>query len=441
MSEFWPFVLGIVVFLVGLAISIALHELGHLIPAKLFGVKVSKYMIGFGPTLFSRTRGETQYGLKAIPLGGYIAMAGMYPPAAESTGTSRRHGSARGFFGKIVQDARDVSAESAENVAPERLFYNLPVWKRIVIMLGGPVMNLILGFVLFAILLTTIGSPVSTTTLESVSPCIAESSTCSPATPDAPGALAGLEAGDTITQINGDSVSSWEQVSAAIRSWGHNDLAFTILRDGQELTLVVSPQLTDRPVYQASGEPQVDEQGEIVTESVPFVGISPRQEIAPRPVTEAFTLTGQTISGTAALIVTLPQRLVEVGQAAFGGEERHVDGPISVVGVGRVAGEITGSTQVATEGKVASLLGIMGSLNIALFVFNLIPLLPLDGGHIAGALWEYVRRGWAWLRKKPRPGPVDIARLMPLTFVVVVVLIAMSALLIYADIVKPVVIL
>lgn len=439
MSEFWAYVLGVVVFLIGLAISIALHEIGHLVPAKLFGVKVSKYMIGFGPTLFSRTKGETQYGLKAIPLGGYIAMAGMYPPAPRGRG--KQASRARGFFGQIVQDARDVSAESSENVPAERLFYNLPVYKRIIIMLGGPVMNLILGFVLFAILLTTIGSPTSTTTLESVSSCVTDSSTCTDNSPDAPGALAGLKAGDTITQIDGQSISSWEQVSTAIRESASRDLSFTILRGGQERTVVVTPQLTDRPVYSDSGAPVTDAAGVVVTESVPFVGISPTQEIAPRPLSDAVALTGETISGTAGMIATLPQRLIEVGEAAFGGQARQADGPISVVGVGRVAGEITGSTQVAPEGKVASLLGIMASLNIALFVFNLIPLLPLDGGHIAGALWEYVRRGWAALRKKPRPGPVDIARWMPITFVVVVILVAMSALLIYADIVKPVVVL
>jgi membrane-associated protease RseP (regulator of RpoE activity) len=109
-----------------------------------------------------------------------------------------------------------------------------------------------------------------------------------------------------------------------------------------------------------------------------------------------------------------------------------------VVGVGRVAGEIASLDEIPLASKAAGLLGILASLNIALFVFNLIPLLPLDGGHIAGALWEAIRRGFAKLFRRPDPGPVDLAKLMPLTFGVVVVLGAMSALLIYADIVKPV---
>ena len=431
MSSFWPFLLGIVIIVIGLAVSIGLHELGHLVPAKLFGVKVSQYMIGFGPRLFSRTRGETEYGVKAIPLGGYIAMAGMYPPA-----TKKRRG--RGFFGRIVQDAREVSAESAEGVPPERLFYNLPVWKRIIIMLGGPFMNLVLGFVLFAILLSTIGQVSPTTTLAQVETCITTESSCSATDPVAPGAAAGLQAGDVITAIDGVPTPTWNDLTSAIRASEGNAFDVTVDRNGTSQTLTVSPVMKERIVYDDSGTPVTDSSGRAITENQPYVGIAPTTDFVRQPITAAFDATGKTISGTFEMIIALPQRVYEVGQAAFGGADRALDGPISVVGVGRVAGEITSSNQVTPDSKVASLLGILASLNIALFAFNLIPLLPLDGGHVAGALWEYVRRGWAAVRKKPRPGPLDIARFMPVTFLVVALLIAVSALLIYADIVKPV---
>ncbi|MET1018446.1 MAG: site-2 protease family protein, partial [Microterricola sp.] len=147
---------------------------------------------------------------------------------------------------------------------------------------------------------------------------------------------------------------------------------------------------------------------------------------------------GENISGVTHIILNLPQRMVDVANAAFGPEERDPNGPISVVGVGRVAGEIAALDSLTVESKVASMVGLLASLNIALFVFNLVPLMPLDGGHIAGALWEAIRRGFAKLFRKPDPGPVDMAKLMPLTMVVVIVLGGMSALLVYADIVKPV---
>lgn len=433
--DIFPFLLGVIIFLIGLSLSIGLHELGHLIPAKIFKVRVAQYMIGFGPTLIRKKWGETEYGIKALPLGGYISMAGMFPP-----GNPQKKSAARGFFGKIVQDAREASAESAENVAPDRLFYRLPVWKRIIIMFGGPFMNLVLAFVLFAIIVVGFGMPQATNTLSAVSTCVEATETCSPAAPDAPGALAGLEAGDTIVAIDGSPVSAWDQVSAAIVPAAGSTLSFTVERAGQTLTIPVTPVEVSRPVFGDNGAPVTASNGDPVTQLVGFVGISPVTESVSQPLTAAFPLVGQTVTGTANMILNLPQRLVDVGEAAFGPAERQLDGPISVVGVGRVAGDIAGSDRVTTDGKIVSLLGILASLNVALFVFNLIPLLPLDGGHIAGALWELIRRGWARLRKRPDPGPVDIARFMPITLVVVVVMIAMSALLIYADIVKPVII-
>ncbi|HLU64595.1 MAG TPA: site-2 protease family protein, partial [Protaetiibacter sp.] len=156
------YVLGVVVVAVGLVVSIGLHELGHLIPAKRFGVKVGQFMIGFGPTLFSRRRGETEYGVKLVPLGGYISMAGMYPPARE--GEAARTAST-GFFHTLVQDAREQSAATIAPGDEERVFYRLPVAKRIVVMLGGPAMNLLIAIVLYAVVLCGFGVYQYSTTL------------------------------------------------------------------------------------------------------------------------------------------------------------------------------------------------------------------------------------------------------------------------------------
>jgi membrane-associated protease RseP (regulator of RpoE activity) len=442
-SSIWLFVLGIIIFLVGLAFSIGLHELGHLIPAKIFKVPVSKYFIGFGPKIFSKKVGETEYGVKAIPLGGYISIAGMYPSAPSSgASTSTQKRGIRGFFSKIVSDARESNAESLEGFDESRAFYRLPIWKRIVVMAGGPVMNLILGFVLFAILLTSFGRAGATTTIADVSQCVIPVSstqeTCTAKDPITPGAAAGLKPGDTIVAIDGVKQSSWNANTDVIHNSVGKTLQFEILRNGTTLTIPVTPTAAERYVYDSQNKLVRGADGKPKTITTGFVGIAPTTGLVQQPVTEVFPVIGETIGGTVNLIANLPARMGDVSQAAFGTSQRQIDGPISVVGIGRVAGEIASTDRVDIASKAASLLGLLASLNIALFVFNLIPLLPLDGGHIAGALWEGVRRGWAKLRRKSDPGPFDASILMPLTFVVMVALMAMSALLIYADIVKPV---
>jgi membrane-associated protease RseP (regulator of RpoE activity) len=432
------YVLGIVVVAVGLALSIGLHELGHLIPAKRFGVKVGQYMIGFGPTLFSRKRGETEYGVKLIPLGGYISMSGMYPP--ERAGGAARTAST-GFLDTLVQDARDQSAETIEAGDDDRVFYKLPAWKRIVIMLGGPVMNLLIAIVLYAVVLCGFGVYQYSTTLGAVNECVATDASqteCTASDPAAPAAAAGLKPGDRLVSIAGTAITSWDQASAIIREHPDEQIAFVVERDGEQLALEVTPMLTERAVYDENGQPVTGADGEAVTEEVGFIGVGPATEKVQQPVTAVLPAVWDNTTAVGKIIVTLPQRLVQVGQAAFGGDERDPNGPISVVGVGRLAGEISALDAAPVADRAASLIQMLAALNVALFVFNLIPLLPLDGGHVAGALWEAIRRRFAKLAGKPDPGPVDIARLVPVTLVIVAILGLSSALLIYADIVNPV---
>jgi membrane-associated protease RseP (regulator of RpoE activity) len=432
------FVIGVAIIVVGLAVSIGLHEIGHLVPAKLFGVKVTQYMIGFGPTVWSKRRGETEYGVKAIPLGGYIAMIGMFPPAKGEAATA----GSTSFFRGLVQDARDSSAESITEGDEHRAFYRLPVWKRVVVMFGGPFMNLVLAIVLFGVLLMGFGIAQPSTTIGSVSECAlpdtSERQTCESGDPAAPGAEAGLQPGDTIVVVAGEPIDSWNESTAIIRDHPGEAIDMVVLRDGEEVTLEVTPLLSERYVTDERGTVVTDAAGDPVTVQAGFVGIGPASETVQQPVTAVLPMVGENVQAVAGIILNLPQRIIDVANAAFGPEERDPNGPISVVGVGRVAGEIASLDEVPLASKAAGLVGILASLNIALFVFNLIPLLPLDGGHIAGALWEAIRRGWAKVRRRPDPGPVDLAKLMPLTFAVVIVLGGMSALLIYADIVKPV---
>jgi membrane-associated protease RseP (regulator of RpoE activity) len=433
------YILGILIVVVGLALSIGLHEIGHLVPAKLFGVRVGQYMIGFGPTLFSRKVGETEYGLKAIPMGGYISMAGMYPP---KKGEDESRTASTGFFQTLVQDARTASAETVTAGHEDRVFYKLAVPKRIVIMLGGPAMNLLIGIVLYAVLLCGFGAAQSSTTLGQVDECVvpatSTSQVCTADDAAAPGAAGGLLPGDRLVSLGGTTITTWEQATSIIRDSAGVDLPVVVERDGETLDLTVTPLLTERYVYDDAGRVVEDSSGASVTEEVGFLGIGAASEVVQQPITAVLPAVGDNIGQVAHLILNLPSRLVDVVNAAFGPEARDPNGPVSVVGVGRLAGEISSLDTIPVVDKASSLIGLLASLNIALFVFNLVPLMPLDGGHVAGALWEGLRRRIAKLFGRADPGPVDIAKLVPLTLVVVVLLSSMSALLIYADIVKPI---
>ncbi|MGN6426880.1 MAG: M50 family metallopeptidase [Leifsonia sp.] len=433
------FILGVVIILIGLALSIALHEIGHLVPAKLFGVKVTQYMIGFGKTLFSFRRGETEYGVKAIPLGGYISMIGMFPPGKD--GTAGRN-STTGFMQAMVQDARTASAETVAVGEEQRTFYRLPVWKRIIIMFGGPFMNLVIGVVLFGVLLMGFGTPQNSTTVGSVSQCVLPATgtaqTCAAGAEKAPAAAAGVEPGDTIVSIDGTPITTWAQSTAIIRESAGRTLSVIVKRDGKELTLALTPTRNVVAKTDAEGVVVKNADGTPATLTAGFAGIGAVPELVPQPVTAVLPAVGAQTGAVVNVFLHLPQRMVDVWNAAFGSAPRDPNGPVSVVGIGRAAGEITALDGVPVVDKVYTMLGMLASLNIALFVFNLIPLLPLDGGHIAGSLWEGLRRTFAKLFKRRDPGPVDMAKLMPLTFAVVIVLGGMSVLLMYADIVKPI---
>ncbi|MDP9886666.1 M50 family metallopeptidase [Pseudarthrobacter enclensis] len=433
------FILGVVFVALGIAVSIALHEVGHLVPAKLFKVRVTKYMIGFGPTLWSRRKGETEYGVKAVPLGGYVSMIGMYPPNKED-GTVRP--SSTGMFQTLATEARSMAHEEVGPGDGNRLFYRLPVWKKIVVMLGGPAMNMILGLLFIAVLLMGFGVPTATTTISDVSKCqVAAGQTVDPNSPDCqltPAAAAGLKPNDTITSFDGKTVTSWDQLTEWIRASAGKEVAITVQRDGNPVSTTVTPVLSARPVMGPDGRQATDAAGKLQYQDVGFLGIGAQTALVPQPASSVLPMAGENIRQVAGVVFNLPARVVGVAKAAFSEEPRDPNGPISVVGVGRVAGEVAAMEAVPLQSRVATLVGLLAGLNFALAVFNLIPLLPLDGGHVAGALYEGVRRWVAKLRGRPDPGAFDIAKMLPVTYVVAALLMGMSALLIYADIVKPV---
>ncbi len=437
------FLLGVLVLAVGLGLSIALHEIGHLVPAKLFGVRVTQYMIGFGPTMFSRVRGETEYGIKAIPLGGYIRMIGMYPPhRGDPPGTVREDST--GFFQQMATDAKEWEASQYGPEEAHRTFCALSVPRKLVVMLGGPTMNLLIALVLMTILISGIGTPAVTPTVASVSQCVvpadAPEGTSCEGRPAAPAYAAGIRPGDTLLMIDGQEINAWSDVTSTVRAAGNRTVPVVLERDGQRLTLDVTPIVDARPALDAQGNTVRNPDGSLRTEQVGFLGVSGTPDLVPRSVTEVPAVAWSAFSQTVKLIATLPLRLFEVAQAAFSSAERDPNGPIGVVGVSRLAGEIASAEQPGFElkEKTATLLSVLASLNMALFVFNLVPLPPLDGGHVAGALIEGARRRIARLRGRPDPGPVDMSRALPLTNAVAVAMLVMTVLLLYADIVKPV---
>ena len=435
--------LGVVIIGLGLAASIALHEIGHLVPAKAFGVRVTQYMIGFGPTVWSRRRGETEYGIKAIPLGGYIRMIGMYPPhRGDAPGTVREDST--GFVQQMAKDAKEYEAAQYDPAEVHRTFVSLSVPRKIVVMLGGPAMNLLLSVLLIGLLACGIGLPAVTPAVQAVSECVlpadAPEGTSCEGRPAAPALAAGIRPGDTLIEIDGHQIRRWEDVTAAVRAAGDRTVPVVVERDGEELTLEATPIVDARPVLDENGAVVRDDSGAMLTEQVGFLGVSGTPDLVRQSPAAVPELAWSTLSQTARLVIALPARLVDVAKAAFGPGERDPSGPIGVVGVTRLAGEVAAADQPGFElrEKTGTMISMLASLNMALFVFNLLPLLPLDGGHVAGALVEGVRRWIARLRGRPDPGPVDISRMLPLTNAVAIVLLVMTVLLLYADIVKPI---
>lgn len=439
------YTLGVLLLLLGVAASIALHEMGHLLPAKKFGVKVGQYMIGFGPTVFSRRRGETEYGVKLLPLGGYIAMIGMFPP--KPGGGVRR--SSTGMFQTMIDDARKVSAEEMQPGDEKRAFYNLSVPKKLVVMLGGPTMNLIIGIVLLAVVVCGIGFKSPTTTVETVSQCVVGAQqaqarqkhgdpSCKPSDPRSPALAANVEQGDTIKSIAGVATPDWQTLSRTIERSAGKTVPVVVERSGRTVTLHAHIATNKVAEYDADGNYKKGPDGAIKTREAGFFGIGPTYDYQGRPLTALPAVVGDDLARIFDALIHLPQRLTGVAESAFTSAPRAQNSPVGMIGVGRAAGEIATTDKIDVEGKIAIGVNLLATLNLFLFAFNLVPLLPLDGGHIAGALFEGIRRRLAAWAGRSDPGPADVAKLMPVTYIVVGLMLAMTLLLGYADIVKPI---
>jgi membrane-associated protease RseP (regulator of RpoE activity) len=419
-------------------------------------MRVPQFMVGFGPTVWSRRRGETEYGLKAVPLGGYIRIVGMIPPAEE--GESKRATRMRSFIA-------EVRGQALNDVLPSdkgRVFYAKPWWQRVIVMFAGPFHNLVLAVLFFTVVLVGFGAPETTTTLAAVPDCVLpagaqtagredacdvpivqtgpdagkiceEGAANCALPPESPASRAGLRPGDTILAIDGEPISQetdvgWSQLQEAIRGSVDTPLVLTIERNGAERELTVTP-IENRVYADSDGE-------EVIT--VGFVGVSPAQTYVQQSITEVPGYLGDYVARSVDKLVEIPQRIPALFGAAFLGEERDPEGPIGVVGVSRISGEVFAFDDFTTTEKISYFFQLLAGVNLVLFLFNLLPIYPLDGGHIAGALYEKARATVARVRGRPDPGPFDIARLMPVAYVVAGLFLALSGLLLVADIVNPI---
>ncbi|WP_049573435.1 M50 family metallopeptidase [Nonomuraea sp. SBT364] len=427
----WLFAAGIVIFFIGLMASIALHEIGHLVPAKLFGVRVTQYMVGFGSTAWSWRKGETEYGVKWLPLGGYIRMIGMLPPRPGDDPTKLR-GSSTGPFQSLIETAREAAQEEVRPGDEERVFYRKKWWQKVIIMSGGPAMNFVLAFALYTLLFVGIGvsTPVpivSPNTHTCVIPISEQRTECRPTDQPTPASKAQLKAGDKLVSFDGRKIETWDDATHLIRSHGAGEVALGIVRDGRPMTLDVTLIAQDRP---KPDDPKV------IEKNVGFLGVTPTSVVQQQSIGAVAGYMAELTGKVAQSLVNLPEKMVGVWHAAFSGEERDPEGPVGVVGAGRMGGEILASDMTGFE-KFSFFVNLLAGFNLAIGMFNLIPLLPLDGGHIAGGLWEGLKRAYARVRRRPEPAYVDIAKVLPLTYALAFVMIIMAGLLVYADLINP----
>lgn len=407
-------------------VSIALHEIGHLVPARIFGVKVTQYFVGFGRTIWSRKRGETEYGFKLFPLGGYVRLVGMYPPEKQSD-------KPKGWLTRLADRARSYEYEEITPADDGRLFHQKPVWQKVIVMLGGPAMNLLLAFLIFLGINLFHGTWQLTLNVTVVNDCVIPAgrtpATCQDGDPQTPAKQAGVMVGDKVVAFNGHRVSTWDELTDLIRANRDGAATLTVERGGRTMELP-----TVNTIIQSVPD-RLDPTSRV---EAGFLGVSPSRELVRGGVIET---AGQMWNITRMSLVALasfPVRVWNVGVGLATGAERDINSPISVVGASRVAGEIAVADSVPIQDRVASWLSLLGSVNLFVALLNLVPLLPLDGGHIAGALYEALRRGLARLRGKSDPGPVDTAKMLPVAYLVGGFLLIGGVVLILADIISPI---
>ena len=394
-------VAGVIAFIVALLFSVMVHEAGHFLTARRFDMKVTEFFLGFGKRIWSFTRGETEFGIKAIPAGGYCRIVGM-----------------------------SVNEEMEESDRG-RAFYLASAPKRLIVLGAGSFLHFVLGFLILVLLLAGVGTTAISNKVGEVVPCIISNSTgaadakCAPDAPPSPAKAAGLMVGDEITAINGAPIKEWSTAVKKIRNSPNQELSLTIKRGSSTLTVPITP-----------GSRVLD------GKKIGVIGVSNTLENRKlsifRAVTNSGTLTWDLMKSSVTSLISLPTKIPALFRQTFFHETRDATGLVGVVGVARVSAQTASDPKLASREKIATFLLIIASLNIFVGLFNLLPLLPLDGGHMAIAIIDGLRRARARRKGSPAPPEIDVERLMPLTMAVFAILAVLSLLLLAADIFNPI---
>ena len=393
---------GVALFALGIMVTIALHEWGHMRSALACGMKVRRFYVGFGPTVVKWNRKGIEYGFKAVPLGGFCDIAGMTA------------------MDEIDEDER-----------PYAMVYK-PWWQRIFVLSGGVLMNILVGLVVLYAVAVTAGLPdpdADYTPTVAKTACVPASQidaqTLSDCTGAGPAAEAGIRKGDRITAVNGEAVASFVDLRAKLYEMPGQTADLTVERGTEVLHI-------DVPVTSVT---RLNQAGETVT--VGAIGVTSEPMDVMRSygpldgIGATVRFSGSMLSATLQGLASFPGKIPGVVASIFGAE-RDQEGPMSVVGASRVGGELVERSQWTM------FLMMLASLNFFLALFNLVPLPPLDGGHIAVVIYEKIRDFIRGLRGIAPGQPADYTKLMPITYFMSAVLLGIGAIVIIADVVNPV---
>jgi membrane-associated protease RseP (regulator of RpoE activity) len=388
--------IGIVAFVVALLFSVMVHEFGHYITARKFGMKVTEFFLGFGKRIWSTQRGETEFGIKAIPAGGYCRISGMTP-----------------------RDEMDLGEE-------DRAFIKASSGRKLIVLGAGSFLHFVLGFLILLVLFIGIGTNRITPQVAQVSDCIPVSTeACTSSSAPSPAKAAGIKPGDYVMAINNKPVENWVEDVQLIRDSAGKELTLSIYRDGEKITIQATPvkRVVNGEVRGVLGI--INEVANVRSDPI-------------KATKDSISLSKEFLVSSVKSLLSLPAKIPALWGQTFQGEERDVDGLVGIVGVAAVSGQVTASDQMNWAERVGAFLLIVASLNFFVGVFNLLPILPLDGGHMAVAIADEIRAFLARLRGKPRPAPIDVTVLTPVTMVVFVLLAVLTVMLLVADIINPV---